>query len=101
MTEEYNAYQKAREVMNRFSSSQERMRSSPLFHTIIQTLIRNDNPYQVIEQLINATEDAQKALSMHLLRNPPQYIITTQENFEKVRQELEKKEENTDTERDR
>ena len=63
MNKEMKMYHKTTDMIKRFENGEKRYRQSALFHTIIQTLVRCDDPYVVIDQLINVVEDTQNAMS--------------------------------------
>jgi hypothetical protein len=61
-------HQKTEEILSKFSlDAKERYKQNALFHQVIQMLVRMDDPYLVIEQLIIVTEDCQNALEHHML----------------------------------
>lgn len=44
---------------------------SALHKTVIEVLIRDDNPYKVIEHLLDIIDTQQKELFIHISANPP------------------------------
>ena len=63
-------YQKTSEVLARFINGEKLYKESALFHLVVQTLVRTDNPYVVIEQLIGQNELIMKSLEQNMHRDP-------------------------------
>lgn len=64
--EEY--YKNLNEVLNNFGEdAQERFAKSALFHRVTEMMVRGVTPYQVITELINVTEDTQKAFERYII----------------------------------
>jgi hypothetical protein len=63
--EEYN---KTLEILKHFPDYEIKYNKSAMFHKVVQMLVRLDDPYLVIDQLILSIEDINKAFE--------QYIIT-------------------------
>lgn len=68
MTEQ-EFYRKTDECIARFKNGKELYRTSPLFNRIVQMLVRDENPYDLIEELIQITDDTQKAFSQYVVRD--------------------------------
>ena len=62
-------YEKTNECIARFKNGKEKYQKSALFNMIIQQLARGVDPYEVIEQLIQTTEDTQKAFEQYMYRD--------------------------------
>jgi len=62
-------YRKTNEILAKFPNGEEKYKQSALFHQVVQMLVRLDDPYLVIEQLINVTEDTQHAFEHYLLNH--------------------------------
>jgi hypothetical protein len=70
---EYN--HKLDEVVSRFKNGRELYNKSALFNQIVQVLIREDDPYAVIEHLVQANTDTQKAFISYVERDTrPMYF---------------------------
>jgi hypothetical protein len=68
MKSEAERYQKTIEILSKFSEdAKERFRQDALFHQVVQVLVRTDDPYKAIEQLVNIANDCQNALNHHLM----------------------------------
>lgn len=60
-------YNKTRDILAEFPNSDERYKKSALFHKVVQILVREDNPYKVIDQLVTAMDDLQKAFEYYMI----------------------------------
>ena len=69
MNNQMDLYQKTCEVLSKFPNNEERYRTSALFHQVVQMLVRQDDPYIVIEQLITSCEDIQRAFAEYINRD--------------------------------
>lgn len=78
---------KLNELLSRFPNAEERMKVSALFNYVINSLVRNDDPYLIIDQLITKMEENQKAFEESITNKGRQYIITTQEMLDKFKKE--------------
>lgn len=68
-------YKKTDEVMGKFKHSKELYHSSAVFHSIVQSMVRGVNEYDIIEQLILMMEDNTKAMQNYIIKDPlPKYI---------------------------
>jgi len=47
----------------------EEYKTSALFNTVVQMLVRGEDPLEVIDQLITTAEDANKALIQYMYRD--------------------------------
>ena len=63
-TEDFN---KVHEILSKFPGWEEKYNKSALFHQVVQMLVRQDDPYLVIDQLIKTTEDVQKAFEHYII----------------------------------
>lgn len=69
-------YLKTSEYITKFKDGEKRYRESPLFNQVIQMLIRDVDPIDIIDQLIQTTENTQKAFDEYMVRDyPMSYII--------------------------
>jgi len=68
---EQDRYQKTKEVIGKFKNGEERYRNSPTFNVVVQMLVRGADPYEVIDQLINTTDDTTAALHQYMQRTAP------------------------------
>ena len=61
------------ECVSRFKNGKERYRHSPTFNTVIQMLVRDCDPYEVIDQLCQMSDDSLKAFTEYVWRDtrPP------------------------------
>lgn len=76
MTQE-EFYLKTSEYITKFKDGEKRYRESPLFNQVIQMLVRDVNPIDIIDQLIQTTENIQKAFEEYMVRvkSPMSYKI--------------------------
>lgn len=71
---EKNHYQKTDDVLAKFKHAKELYRSSAVFHSIVQQLVRGVSEYDIMEMLIIMMEDNNKALQSYVVREPyPKY----------------------------
>lgn len=68
-------YNKTMEILKKFPDSEKKYQESALFHQVVQMLVRLDDPYLVIDQLINITEDTQRAFEQYLLKDPKPFLF--------------------------
>lgn len=68
MTEEEH-YNKTSETIAKFKNGEKRYRTSILFNIAVQMLVRGEDPFEVIDQLITTTEDTNKALIQYMYRD--------------------------------
>ena len=70
-------YLKTSEYITKFKDGEKRYRESPLFNQVIQMLVRDVNPIDIIDQLIQTTENIQKAFEEYMVRvkSPMSYKI--------------------------
>lgn len=69
MTEE-ERYNKTSETIAKFKDGMKRYRTSAIFNQVVQSLVRDADPIDVIDQLITTTEDTGRALMDQIYRNP-------------------------------
>jgi len=62
-------YNKTKEIVSKFKDGEKRYRESALFNQVVQMLVRDVDPYDVINQLIQVTEDTQEAQKQYMLRS--------------------------------
>lgn len=69
-------YLKTSEYITKFKNGEKRYRESPLFNQVIQMLVRDVDPIDIIDQLIQTIENTQKAFEEYMIRDyPMSYII--------------------------
>lgn len=68
MTEE-EFYRKIDECIAKFKNGKERYRNSATFNRIIQMLVRDVDPYDIIDQLCQMNDDNQKAFEQYVYRD--------------------------------
>lgn len=69
-------YLKTSEYITKFKNGEKRYRESPLFNQVIQMLLRDVDPIDIIDQLIQTIENTQKAFEEYMIRDyPMSYII--------------------------
>ena len=69
-------YLKTSEYITKFKDGEKRYRESPLFNHVIQMLLRDVDPIDIIDQLIQTIENTQKAFEEYMIRDyPMSYII--------------------------
>lgn len=64
-------YLKTSEYITKFKNGEKRYRESPLFNQVIQMLVRDVNPIDIIDQLIQTIENTQKAFEEYMVRDYP------------------------------
>ncbi len=64
--EEY--YKKTDEALAKFKNGKDLYQKSALFNRTVQMLVRGVSEYEIIEQLIQTTEDNNKAMEQLLIR---------------------------------
>ncbi len=73
-------YLKTSEYITKFKDGEKRYRESPLFNQVIQMLIRDVNPIDIIDQLIQTTENTQKAFEEYMVRDKSPMSCKIMEN---------------------
>ena len=73
----HNFHQKTDEIIDRFTNGREKYRRSALFNRVVQMMVRGESPYDIIEHLIQVTEDMQAAFSEFAIRDTRPMIINT------------------------
>lgn len=61
-------YLKTSKYITKFKDGEKRYRESPLFNQVIQMLVRDVDPIDIIDQLIHTTEDTQRAFELYMIR---------------------------------
>ena len=67
--DEYKFYYKTNEYITKFKDGEKRYRESPLFNQVIQMLVRDVDPIDIIDQLIQTIENTQKAFEEYMIRD--------------------------------
>lgn len=66
---EMDFYKKTEECIAKFKNGKERYRTSVTFNRVVQMLVRDVDPYDVIEQLCEITDDTQRAFEQFAFRD--------------------------------
>ena len=64
-------YKKTDEILSKFKNGKNRFRESALFNRVVQMLVRDADPIEIIDQLITITDDTQKAFEQYMIRSTP------------------------------
>lgn len=67
MTEQ-EYYNKTEEILSKFKNGEELYNKSALFNRTVQMIVRGVTEFEVIEQLIQITEDNTKAFEQYIIR---------------------------------
>ena len=62
-------YRKTDECIARFKNGKERYRNSATFNRVVQMLVRDVDPYDVIDQLCQMSDDQARAFEQYTLRD--------------------------------
>jgi hypothetical protein len=65
----HERYKKTDEIIAKFKNGKERYQQSALFNKVVQMLVRDADPLEIIDQLITTTEDFQKAFEQYMHRD--------------------------------
>jgi len=74
------AYKKTDEVLAKFKNGKELFRTSVLFNKTVQMLVRDTDPYEMIEALIKINENTQQSFEQHLMRDHRQLMVPPKNN---------------------
>lgn len=77
---EIEFYKKTDECIAKFKNGKERYRTSPTFNRVVQMLVRDAEPYDIIDQLCEILDDTQKAFEQFAFRDTRPMIITRDGN---------------------
>jgi len=66
---EQKIYTDVDRCINLFKNGEERYKKSPTFNNVIQMLIRNENPFEVIDFLCLMLDDQSKAFEQYIIRD--------------------------------
>ncbi len=74
--DEETYYLKRKQILDRFTPefAQKYFNNSPVFQRVMEELIRNKNPYEIIETLIEGSKVLQDTFTEYIMREPPQPI---------------------------
>lgn len=61
-------YRKTDECIDRFRNGKERYRTSATFNKVVQALVREVEPYEIIDQLCQMLDDQSKAFEQYVYR---------------------------------
>lgn len=78
-----DSYNKTEEIINKFKNGKERYQKSALFNTIVQMLVRGVDEYEIIDDLINVTQDSTNALEQYMYRDTRPMIMKFNEDDNK------------------
>lgn len=71
----YEHYKKTDEIVAKFKNGKERYRQSATFNRVVQMLVRDADPLEIIDQLITITDDTQKAFEQYIHRDTRPMIM--------------------------
>lgn len=60
-------HEKTKEVISRFKNGERLYRESSVFNKVVQCLVRDMDIYDLLEQVIQSSEDVTKAFQHHLM----------------------------------
>lgn len=69
MTIEQEFYRKTDECIARFKNGKEKYKTSVTFNRVVQMLVRDVDPYEIIEQLCQMSNDQTKAFEQYIHRD--------------------------------
>jgi len=72
---EIELYKKTDECIAKFKNGKERYKQSATFNRVIQMLVRDVDPYEIIDQLCQTIDDIQKAFNQYAFRGPANCAI--------------------------
>lgn len=75
MTEQEH-YRKTDECIAQFKNGKELYQKSALFNSIVQVLVRGQSPYEVIEMLIQQSEDNHNAMVQYIHRDTRPMVMS-------------------------
>ena len=61
-------YKKTDECIAKFKNGKERYQQSATFNRVVQMLVRDADPYEIIDQLCQMNDDNQKAFEQYIRR---------------------------------
>jgi hypothetical protein len=62
-------YKKTDECISLFKNGKDRYRNSPTFNKVVQMLVRDVDPYDIIDQLCQSLDDQSKAFEQYVIRD--------------------------------
>ena len=62
-------HNKTKEVISKFKNGDILYRESATFNKVVQCLVRDMNIYDLLEQIVQHSEDITKAFEQHLMNN--------------------------------
>jgi len=69
-------YHKTDECIARFKNGQERYRTSSIFNMVVQMLVRDVDPYEIIDHLCQMSDDQTKAFEQYITRDTRPMVIS-------------------------
>ena len=75
MTQE-EFYRKTDECIARFKNGKERYKNSATFNRVIQMLVRDVDPYEIIDNLCQMSDDQTKAFKQYIYRDTRPMVIS-------------------------
>jgi hypothetical protein len=75
MTEQ-EFYRKTDECIARFKNGKERYRNSATFNRVVQMLVRDADPYEIIDHLCQMSDDQNKAFEQYIHRDTRPMVMS-------------------------
>jgi len=72
---EMEFYKKTDECIAKFKNGKERYQQSATFNRAVQMLVRDVDPYDIIDQLCQMTDDNQKAFEQYIHRDTKPMVM--------------------------
>lgn len=69
-------YRKTDECIARFKNGKERYMNSVTFNRVVQMLVRDVDPYEIIDHLCQMSDDQTKAFEQYIYRDTRPMLIT-------------------------
>ncbi len=66
---DHEFYRKTDECIARFKNGKERYRNSATFNRVVQMLVRDVDPYEIIDHLCQMSDDQTKAFVQYIYRD--------------------------------
>ncbi len=76
----FEHYLKTDEIVAKFKNGEQRYLNSATFNRVVQMLVRDADPLEIIDQLITITEDTQKAFEQYMIRSIPPMVSMREGN---------------------
>lgn len=69
-------YKKTEDCISRFKNGKERYHKSPTFNRVVQMLVRDMDPYDIIDQLCLAIDDQNNAFEQYMINSDFRPIVS-------------------------